>query len=153
MKDKGGSKWLVWLIVAVVIVIIGVGIYYLIGPRSMIKGAEYGSQIGVGEDSWIKDEKGVYVKHGNPSETPSEVVEQQKVIDCAQKLYYEWQKAGMVFESQCLGDCVHKYAVDIVHVPRTAEDDKPENQCPNYRSGLYTNFVELDKDGKIVKIS
>ena len=33
--------------------------------------------IGGDEDSWIKNEKGIWVKHGNPSETPSYVLEQQ----------------------------------------------------------------------------
>jgi hypothetical protein len=40
-----------------------------------------------GEDSWIKDSNGVYVKHGNPSEIPENVKEQQDAILCAGNLY------------------------------------------------------------------
>lgn len=37
-----------------------------------------------GEDSWIKDSNGIWIKHGNPSETPDYVLEQQKaLLNCA----------------------------------------------------------------------
>jgi uncharacterized membrane protein YqiK len=36
--------------------------------------------IGGDEDTWIKDENGIYVKHGNPSTTPDYVLEQQRAI-------------------------------------------------------------------------
>ena len=57
----------------------------------------------------------------------------------------------MKFSSQCLG-VVGDYAVDIVHVPRTEEDNKIENQCEDFRTGKVNNFIELDKDGEIVRI-
>jgi len=56
-----------------------------------------------------------------------------------------------LFSSQCLGSC-DTYAVDIVHVPRTREDDKEANQCESIRTGQLSHFIELDKDGKIVRI-
>ncbi len=103
------------------------------------------------EDSWIKDEKGVWVKHGNPSEIPKEVSEQQQAISGAMELYNQKKADGMEFNSQCLGT-VDDYAVDIVHVPRTEEDNLPENQCEDYRTGKVHHFIELDKDGNIVKV-
>jgi len=106
--------------------------------------------IGGNEDSWIKDEKGVWVKHGNPSEIPSYVSEQQEAINCALNLY-ENNKTKMNFFSQCLGTCGN-YAVDIVHVPRTSDDNLLENQCQDYRLGRVSHFIELDKDGEIVRI-
>jgi hypothetical protein len=104
--------------------------------------------IGRNEDSWIKDSRGIYVKHGNPSETPDYVLEQEEAINCA------LDKFGNFIEeknSQCLGTCGN-YAVDIVHVPRTEEDNKIENQCNAYASGQISQFIELDKTGEIVRI-
>ena len=101
-----------------------------------------------GEDSWIKDERGVYVKHGNPSETPGYVVWQQVTIICAYDLFDNMTEEK---SSQCLGNC-GDYAIDLVHVPRLAEDDLQENQCPDYGTGFVTHFIELDKNRKIVRI-
>lgn len=104
-----------------------------------------------GEDSWIKDSRGVWIKHGSPSETPDYVLEQQEAIECSLQLYDDEENKGIEFSSQCLGICGN-YAVDIVHVLRNEEDDKPENQCEDYKIGKVSNFIELDKDGEIVKI-
>ncbi|MDO8623711.1 MAG: hypothetical protein Q7R52_05695 [archaeon] len=107
--------------------------------------------IGGDEDSWIKDSKGVYVKHGNPAETPDYVLKQQRAITQAQTFYDAAQNAGTEFSSQCLGS-FNDYAFDIVHVPRTAEDNQIENQCEDYVQGIVNHFIELDKDGNIVKV-
>lgn len=104
-----------------------------------------------GEDSWIKDERGVWVKHGNPSKTPDYVLEQQEIISEALQLYNQKKSGGIEFSSQCLGT-VGVYVVDIVHVPRIEEDNKIENQCEDFRTGKVSNFIELDKDGEVVRI-
>jgi hypothetical protein len=104
---------------------------------------------GGGEDNWIVGEKGVYVKHGNPSSVPAYVLEQQEAIICATDLYSKARETTML-ESQCLGSC-GDYAVDIVSVPRTAEDDKEENQCSDFKAHLVHHFIELDKDGELVR--
>ena len=106
--------------------------------------------LGGNEDSWIKDERGVYVKHGNPSTTPENVLAQQEAINCALDLYQQ-EKAKTELNSQCLGSC-GDYAVDIVHVPRTSEDNLAENQCQDYRQGKVSQFIELNKQGEIVQI-
>ncbi|MCX6748176.1 MAG: hypothetical protein NT076_01080 [Candidatus Pacearchaeota archaeon] len=103
------------------------------------------------EDSWIKDENGQYVKHGNPAETPRYVSEQQEAVVCALNLYQQKKAEGMNFSSQCLGRCGN-YSVDIVSVPRTQEDDKIENQCEDYVRLITRNFIELDKNGDIFRI-
>ena len=77
--------------------------------------------------------------------------EKQKIIEQAKQLYEQKKAEGMQFSSQCLGN-VGGYAVDIVHVPRTAEDNLPENQCEDYRTGKVKHFIELDKDGNVVRI-
>ncbi len=102
------------------------------------------------EDYWIKDSRGVWIKHGHPLDLPDNVLAQQQSIVCASKLYKESSFENI--SSQCLGSC-DIYVVDIVHVPRTEEDDKAENQCEAFRRGQLTHFIELDKDGKIVRIA
>lgn len=107
------------------------------------------------EDTWIRDEKGVWVKHGEPSETPDYVEYQQIAIKAAGTLY-DVRGLTMDFDSQCLGiisSAELKYAVDIVHVPRIAEDDLEKNQCASYLSGEVKNFIELDKEGNVVRVS
>ena len=42
-----------------------------------------------GEDSWIKDKRGVWIKHGVPFENPDYVLEQQEIINQALILYQE----------------------------------------------------------------
>lgn len=105
-----------------------------------------------GEDSWIKDSRGVYVKHGNPSSIPDYVLQQQEVINCSNYLFERAAMSSIVqLNSQCLGKC-EDYAVDIVHVPRINEDNLVENQCDDYRQGKVSKFIELDKNKEIVRI-
>jgi len=104
-----------------------------------------------GEDSWIQDSRGVWIKHGDPSKTPAEVLEQQDILLCAEELYQKIKMSNIELNSQCLGGC-GDYAVDIVHVPRASEDNLPENQCEDYRLGKLKHFIEFDKNGKIVII-
>lgn len=104
-----------------------------------------------GEDSWIKDSKGVYIPHGNPSDIPLEVSLQKQALTCANDLYINASINNVTFDSQCLGKC-GDYSVDIVHSPRTSEDDLLQNQCSDYRSGITKKFIELDIDGRVVRI-
>src|SRR3989338_9936262 len=83
--------------------------------------------IGGDEDTWIKNETGGYVEHGTPSNAPDYVIEQQITISQAMQLFQEKRAEGMNFSSQCLGT-IGNYSVDIVNVPRTGEDNIPENQ-------------------------
>lgn len=105
--------------------------------------------LGGDEDDWIKDDRGVYVIHGNPSEIPNYVKEQQEAIICALN---KLNNLAEEKSSQCLGTC-GDYAVDIVHVPRAEEDNLPENQCEDYGSGKVQYFIELDGNGEIVRIA
>lgn len=100
------------------------------------------------EDNWIKDSKGAWIKHGNPSQIPTIVLEQQNAINCALEKFSSFTEE---INSQCLGVCGN-YAVDIVHIPRTAEDNLVENQCEEYRNGSVNHFIELGKNGELVRI-
>jgi hypothetical protein len=77
--------------------------------------------------------------------------EQQEAINCSSELYNFGKVVYENFSSQCLGTCKN-YAVDIVHTPRTEYDNLPENQCEDFRNGKVKHFIELDKDGNIVRI-
>lgn len=105
------------------------------------------------EDSWIKDNKGEDAEN-TLSEIPDYISEQQTAIIQARQLYLQKRQQGMNFESQCLGIVGDKlkYAVDIVHVPRNSDDNKPENQCEDFRTGKVQHFIELDREGSIFRI-
>ncbi len=121
---------------ALAVILISAGIFLLIRAIS-------------GEDSWIKDSRGVYVKHGSPASVPDYVSEQKEAVECA---YVKYNGLTEGKDSQCLGVCGN-YAVDIVHVPRTDEDDLTENQCEEYRNGTVSHFIELSYEtGEIVRI-
>lgn len=67
---------------------------------------------------------------------------------------YEMKKAAGVNFSQgpCLAeDIMPGWVADIAHNPRTAVDDKPENQCESFRTGKASHFVELDPNGVLIK--
>jgi hypothetical protein len=130
------KKWLI-IVMAVVLVVLAVFFVRFI--------------IGGNEDDWIKDSRGMWIKHGNPASIPAEVREQQDAVSCAQSLYEEAKNSGMRFSSQCLGTC-SSYSVDIVHVPRTSEDNLVENQCSDYREGRTSKFIELDSSGEIARV-
>jgi len=130
------KKNLIWVAIVIAILVIGIMVFR---PG--------------GEDSWIKDERGVWIKHGNPSKTPDYVLEQQEIIDAALSLYEQKKGEGMEFNSQCLGTLEEfGYVLDIVHVPRNEEDNRSENQCEDFKQGIVNHFIELDKDGNIVRI-
>ncbi len=103
------------------------------------------------EDSWIKDERGVYVEHGNPGEETADVQAQKTAIVCAYGLLDSEKQKGVEINSQCLGAC-GAYAVDIAHSPRLEEDNLAENQCEDYRMGRLKHFIEIDGDGNLVRV-
>jgi len=106
--------------------------------------------VGGNEDGWVKDSRGIWIKHGNPREIPNYVLDQQQVVSCALNLYKD-NETKINFSSQCLGTC-GDYAIDIVHVPRISEDNLIENQCSDFSDGKVSQFIELDKNGEIVRI-
>ena len=96
-----------------------------------------------------------YVEHGKPAVTPDYVTEQQIAFSKAMELYAKNRADGMNFSSQCLGTVYVNstgYAVDIVHMPRIQEDEMPENQCADFREGKARHFIELERNGGIVRI-
>jgi hypothetical protein len=106
------------------------------------------------EDTWIKDKRGVWIKHGNPGNTPGVVSDQQLLITNAQNLYQTVKKEDINLSSgPCLGQVESDWVVDEVHSPRTEEDDQAQNQCSDFVSGKVHHFIELDLDGNVVKVN
>lgn len=103
------------------------------------------------KDSWIKDQKGIWITEGNPENASTEIKEQQNAISCASGLYAENSLKNISFVSQCLGSCGN-YSVDVVNVPRTSDDDLKTNQCSDFSEGKLKHLIELNKQGNIVRI-
>lgn len=105
-----------------------------------------------GEDNWIRQDNGIWIRHGNSSEMPIYVQNQFNAVSCAFVLYTKERISGKAIDSQCLGNC-GEYAIDIISVPRSESDDLIENQCADFVNGKTTRFIELDKEGKILRVS
>lgn len=106
------------------------------------------------EDTWIKDSRGVWVKHGNPTNTPDEVSAQQTLITKAQQMYNKTKSSGQdLSNGPCLGSINDDWVVDIVHNPRTDVDNLNQNQCTDFLAGTAHHFIELDLNGNIIRIN
>jgi len=132
------DSWLKWVLIVVGIAIVA-GVILL-----LLRGDE---------DTWIKDSRGVWVKHGNPKNTPDEVTEQQELIKKSSDLYQEAVSKNTSFDNgPCLGKIADDWVVDIAHNPREAIDDRPANQCGDFLLGKAHHFIELDLQGNLVRI-
>ena len=80
--------------------------------------------------------------------------ESEVAINQAKHLYKQKRETGEdLSNGPCLSnDLMPDWVVDIVHNPRTTDDDLPENQCPSLAEGRAKHFVELDLDGNLVRI-
>lgn len=74
-------------------------------------------------------------------------------INQAKYLYHQEKEKGRDFSiGPCLSNALMPdWVVDIAHNPRAPIDDLPENQCPAYREGTMTHFVELDTEGNLIR--
>lgn len=110
-----------------------------------------------GEDSWIKDSDGFWIKHGNPYETPANVLEQQKLIEEALKLYHDKIEEGVDFhvfssDKQSLGVSLDgNYGFFVVWTPENGKVDMQRYSNLD-ETGKLKNFVLLDRDGNVVRV-
>ena len=88
----------------------------------------------------------------NPRAIPK--IEIDTAVNQARLLYSSRKEMGEDFsKGPCLSNALMPgWVVDIVHSPRLAMDDLPENQCPAYIEGKATHFVELDLNGNLIKV-
>ncbi|PIT97389.1 hypothetical protein COT77_01760 [Candidatus Berkelbacteria bacterium CG10_big_fil_rev_8_21_14_0_10_41_12] len=129
------KKW-VWILLATIVAILIIFLF-----------------IRSNEDNWIKDSRGVWVKHGYPSDIPNEVKAQQDLIAKADKIFQDAKSSGKDLSAgPCLGKIDSDWVVDIVHNPRQDVDNLSQNQCIDYANGQVHHFVELDPNGEIIQI-
>lgn len=68
-------------------------------------------------------------------------------------LYTRARQEGVDFSNgPCLGIVAPDWVADITHNPRQPLDDEPENQCADFREGRVHHFIELDLDGKLIRV-
>jgi hypothetical protein len=78
--------------------------------------------------------------------------ERERAIAAARTAYEEARAEGVdLTAGPCLGVVVENWVADIAHDPRREADDRPENQCEEYRSGEAEHFVELDPEGNLIR--
>jgi hypothetical protein len=79
--------------------------------------------------------------------------ERDRAVAAAQAAYAEAKAEGVDFApGPCLGVVLEGWVADVAHDPREDVDDLPENQCEAFRSGEADHFVELDPDGKVIRV-
>lgn len=85
--------------------------------------------------------------------TPTPSV-QDTALKNALNLYAQAKASGQdLSNGPCLGQVAPDWVADLVHNPRQKVDDDPKNQCSDYLSGKVHHFIELDLDGKLVRIN
>lgn len=78
--------------------------------------------------------------------------ERERAIAAARVAYEEAAAAGTdLADGPCLGVVLDNWVADVAHDPREEVDDRPENQCEEFRSGEAEHFVELDPDGNLIR--
>ena len=107
---------------------------------------------------------GCNVERPKPEFDPSKInmgLESGLALNQAYDVYQQAKEGGMDFTA---GPCLSNelfgnpeypetmWVLDIAHNPRQAVDDQPANQCSAYREGKAQNFIELDSDGKLIRL-
>ncbi len=76
-----------------------------------------------------------------------------EAIKNAANVYAAQKRAGVDFTNgPCLGIVAPDWVADIAHNPRQPVDDMPQNQCADFRAGRARHYIELDPDGKLIKM-
>ncbi len=96
----------------------------------------------------------VFLGRKNENYKPGVYAEYDHAVNKATKLYQDKKQLGVNFsKGPCLtNDLAPDWVADIVHNPRTKEDDLKQNQCQAFLEGRAKHFVELDIDGNLVRI-
>lgn len=97
----------------------------------------------------------IYIKNSNNSTyKPGIWPEADQAVAQAQYVYNQAKERGMDFKSgPCLSNAlIPGWVLDLVHSPREAMDNLPENQCKAYLEGSAKHFVEMDLQGNLVRV-
>ena len=85
--------------------------------------------------------------------TPSPSI-QDTALKNALNLYARAKTKGQDLSTgPCLGAVAPDWVADIAHNPRQKIDDQPENQCADFINGRAHHFIELDPDGKLIRMN
>ena len=81
--------------------------------------------------------------------------ERDRAVAAAARAFEQAKEEGVDFtDGPCIADpleAMPNWVVDVAHDPRQDVDDDPANQCASYRSGEADHFVELDRDGNLIR--
>lgn len=88
-----------------------------------------------------------------PEESEFTEFEQMLIIK-AKNIFEEKKAEGILMDkSPCLtNDLAEGWVLDVAHDPREPIDNLPENQCSSFREGKAKHFIELNPEGKLIKI-
>lgn len=80
--------------------------------------------------------------------------EEDRAVNQAMTIFMTAKKAGVDLS---MGPCLTNsllsgWVLDLVHSPRQAMDDLPDNQCRSFLEGQAKHFVELDLDSNVVRV-
>jgi hypothetical protein len=77
-----------------------------------------------------------------------------ELIARAKQIYKQKVEQGLDLKNgPCLSDELDgDWVLDISHDPREAIDDLLENECPAYRDGRAKHFIELDEEGRVIRL-
>lgn len=80
--------------------------------------------------------------------------EYDKAASAALDIYKREAKGMDLSTGPCLtNDLIPGWVADIVHNPRQALDDLPQNECQAYLEGRAKHFVELDLSGNVIRVN
>ncbi|OGE32175.1 hypothetical protein A2631_05685 [Candidatus Daviesbacteria bacterium RIFCSPHIGHO2_01_FULL_44_29] len=96
----------------------------------------------------------VIFNNKEPVYKPGVYADVDRAVNQAKLIYNQAKSLGQDLSSgPCLSNALLPgWVVDIAHNPRLPIDDLPENQCSAIREGQANHFVELDPDGKLIKV-
>ncbi len=83
-------------------------------------------------------------------ESPDEI---RAKTACVLLCKLELQKGSDLSEGPCISDGLDEneaWVCDVVHSPRAAADDLPENQCPSF-GFTASHFVEVDEYCELIR--
>lgn len=102
---------------------------------------------------WRLNKNGIWVRQGSPVSVPPEVQQQQFLLNEARLAMKVLKQQNIdLTNGPCLGPIFQGWVADIVHVPRSEEDLRAENQCSPTADGPSQRILEIDSNGMPVAV-
>ncbi len=89
----------------------------------------------------------------SPVQDFNKETEKNTAVEQAKILFDQKKEEGLDFSSgPCLSEeIIPGWSVDIAHDPRSAEDERAENQCAYYINKQTRHLVEMDLSGNFIR--